>query len=152
MGSARRVILVGCGQRKLPHAAPARELYTGALFLSQRAYAEASGQPWAILSAQHGLLLPGQVVEPYDKRLSRSWKERHFWAEDVYPYLRPLLPPSALVEILAGADYADALRPVLVAHGLVVAEPLARMPLGPRRHKLAEMTAERQAAQEVSRG
>lgn len=154
MGSARRVILVGCGQRKLTNAAPARELYTGPLFRDQRAYAEASGQPWAILSARYGLVLPAAVIEPYDQRLPKAFAERHYWAEDVYPHVRPLLPPlCALVEILAGGGYVEALRPVLQAHGLAVREPLAGLALGPRRRRLAQMaTAERQAAQEVSRG
>ena len=63
--------LISCGARKLPHPAPARDLYTGSLFRAARAYAEASGIPWAILSARHGLVMPSTVIEPYDCRLSQ---------------------------------------------------------------------------------
>lgn len=46
------VVLVGCVKRKLSHPAPARDLYTSPLFAKGRAYAEASGAAWFVLSAQ----------------------------------------------------------------------------------------------------
>jgi hypothetical protein len=35
----------------------------------RRSYAESTGQPWAILSAEHGLVDPDQTLEPYDRYL-----------------------------------------------------------------------------------
>lgn len=64
-------LLIGCGGRKLDRPAAACELYTGPLFRAARAYAEASGIPWAVLSARHGLVMPSTVIEPYDCRLSQ---------------------------------------------------------------------------------
>lgn len=62
----KTVVLVGCGKSKRGRAAPAKELYTGPLFLKARAYAERIGNEWGILSAKHGLLMPDEKVEPYD--------------------------------------------------------------------------------------
>lgn len=62
------IALVGCGKSKLDHAAPARQLYTGSLFVAaSRWAAECDG--WFILSAKFGLLDPETVVEPYEVRL-----------------------------------------------------------------------------------
>ena len=54
-------VLVGCVKSKLDHPAPARDLYTSALFRKARAHAEATGGPWFVLSAEHGLHLPNIV-------------------------------------------------------------------------------------------
>ncbi len=43
---------------------PAKDLYVSALFDKERAYAERTGIPWFILSAQHGLVAPDEVLEP----------------------------------------------------------------------------------------
>lgn len=65
----KRVALVGCGKTKLRSAAPAKDLYTGPLFRMARAYAERTCDAWAILSAKHFLVMPDEVIEPYDLRL-----------------------------------------------------------------------------------
>ena len=62
-------ILVACCGPKLDHAAPARDLYTSDLFTKSRAYAERNGCGWAILSAKHGIVLPDEVIAPYDVTL-----------------------------------------------------------------------------------
>ena len=64
-----RVLIVGCGAAKLDRAAPARELYTGSLARAARRHAEASGLPWRILSSEYGLVLPDQVIGPYDRHM-----------------------------------------------------------------------------------
>lgn len=66
MNEAQTILLVGCGKSKLPHPAAARDLYTGNLFRSARGYAEASGRPWLILSALHGVVEPEHEIDPYD--------------------------------------------------------------------------------------
>jgi hypothetical protein len=56
------VVLVGCVKTKLPHAAPARDLYTSSLFRGRRRYAEQTQRPWFILSARWGLLAAEEVA------------------------------------------------------------------------------------------
>ncbi|WBB94101.1 DUF6884 domain-containing protein [Verrucosispora sp. WMMC514] len=71
--------VVPCGGAKLPHPAPARDLYVGSLFRhtlaaaeqSARLDGEAAGLPARvlILSALHGLVEPDTVLAPYDQRM-----------------------------------------------------------------------------------
>jgi hypothetical protein len=62
---------VACSGKKTETAAPARELYLGQLFKKSVAYIEAvdAGAPWFILSALHALVLPDEVIAPYECRL-----------------------------------------------------------------------------------
>ena len=58
-----RVILLGCVKLKLDHRVAAKVLYQSPLWLGRRAYAEASGHPWLILSALHELVDPEARLE-----------------------------------------------------------------------------------------
>ena len=81
--------LVGCAATKAETAAPARRLYISDLFRKASAYAEATYDLWRIMSAQHYLLHPDEVIEPYDKRVDRMPKwEREHWASMVESGLR----------------------------------------------------------------
>jgi hypothetical protein len=81
--------LVGCAATKAETAAPARRLYISDLFRKASAYAEATYDLWLIMSAQHYLLHPDEVIEPYDKRVDRMPKsEREHWASMVESGLR----------------------------------------------------------------
>lgn len=122
------VVLVGCVKSKVDHPAPARDLYTSALFRKERVYAEASGIPWFILSAEHGLVAPTQVIEPYE--LSLASAPRHYrvaWGdrvvEDLASHIGGL--EGKTVEVHAGAAYADAIRAGLATAGATMLEPLS---------------------------
>lgn len=71
----RRIALVGCTKGKLPARAPARDLYVGDLFAKARAYAQ-TFDAWYVLSARHGLVLPDEVIEPYDVTLGDKRRDR----------------------------------------------------------------------------
>jgi hypothetical protein len=121
----KRVLLVGCGSKKAAEARPARDLYTGTLFRARRLHAEASGLPWAILTARlPGLLALDQVIEPYDRRLDSLDRDhlaqwRHLVRMEVVDlfggersrdengYTRIALP---VLEVHAGRVYLEALR------------------------------------------
>lgn len=112
----RLIGLVGCAATKLPHAAPARELYTSQLFRKASAYAELTCERWFILSAKHGLISPDQVIEPYDAKLgtsSRTSPTVHEWADRVRGQLAAELvdTPRVVLVTLAGAQYQTVLRP-----------------------------------------
>lgn len=79
-GRPADVVLVGCVKTKLEHGAPAKDLYVSDYFAKMRGYVEASGMPWFILSAEHGLVAPDRWLEPYERYLPatsgeylRSW-------------------------------------------------------------------------------
>lgn len=81
----RTIALIGCAATKLGQPARARELYVSAIFRLALQYAEAVlGAEVFILSAQHGLVHPTQVLEPYDLCLADMdpW-EGAWWAHEV---------------------------------------------------------------------
>lgn len=123
----RRIYLVSCVSRKLPHPVCAKDLYVSPWFRAARRYVEATGDPWYILSAKHGLLHPETVIEPYDESLIGADKLRRLaWAHRV---LRAMPDTDARVVILAGRSYAQVLAPTLHAElplaGLGIGQQLA---------------------------
>ncbi len=109
-----RIALVACGKGKRDHPAPARDLYSGALFRKASAYCEATYDRWYILSAKHGLVDPETVVAPYDLSLSHLDRaERGAWAERVAEDLRRLDVLDAAFFLHAGEKYARPLEPLL---------------------------------------
>jgi len=131
------LVLIGCVKSKLDHPAQAKDLYTSALFRKERAYAEASGQPWFILSAQHGLVSPDEVIEPYDVYLKTTPESyRRHWGSLVLDQMRGACGPLSgkAIEIHASEAYVDALRSGLQEAGATVLEPLAGLRMGERQH------------------
>lgn len=133
-----KVILVGCGAKKLACAAPARDLYIGSLFTDARCYAESSGLPWGVISALHGFLLPDQVVEPYDYRLRPATGEWDQWAEWIRHKSRLAYGSYAHAILLMGADYADRIAVHLDRDGITTEQPLRGLGLGYRRRWLRQ--------------
>ena len=98
-----RVTLVSCVKTKRELAAAAKDLYISPLFKGMRRYAEQNADAWFILSAEHGVLRPDQVIAPYQRTLQTMPKrDRVAWAERVRRQLLELLPAGAVVVVLAG--------------------------------------------------
>src|SRR3954467_11439635 len=77
---APRVALVGCSASKLKKSAPARELYTSALFRAAYDYAERTCEAVLIVSAFYGVIAPQAVIRPYDRSLRQyNKREREDW-------------------------------------------------------------------------
>jgi hypothetical protein len=146
--SAWVVAIVGCGASKLDHAAPARELYTGALFRSAIRCAESGVfDEVFILSAKHGVLRPHQVVEPYDVALSsKSREDREWWAQEVAEQLDAAIADGthrdATLVFLAPKLYVDTVRPALKGPGPIytIDTPLKGMGIGMQRGWLKRHT------------
>ena len=103
-----KVGLIGCGKEKLKHAAPAQDLYTGQFFRLCKQWISKSGRvdEWAILSAKHGLVLPEQVIKPYDLHLdSLPYQKRVAWGQKVHQQLMERWGEKVIYMILAGATY-----------------------------------------------
>lgn len=127
------MIVIGCGKAKLDRRAPARELYTGSLFVAARRYAEAHGGPWAILSARHGLVLPDEELDPYDVILKLRGAELRSWALRAAGRCVELLAGSkGPVDVLAGHPYAWPFRNELHWMDVESTEPLEGLGLGLR--------------------
>jgi hypothetical protein len=127
---AAPVVLLGCVKLKQDGPRPARELYRSPLWQARRAYAEAAGRRWFIVSAQHGLVLPDETLAPYDLALADlPAGERRLWGERVALALEQRLGPldGRAFELHAGGMYARALEPALAQRGATVEVPLRRV-------------------------
>jgi hypothetical protein len=140
---AIRIALVSCVKTKRPSASPACDLYISPWFLGARRYAESHANVWYILSAQHGVLQVDQLVEPYERALTRMRKsERLAWAQIVQKQLLEILPANAEVILLAGLSYRKGIESFLRQRGFVVTVPLDGLRLGPQLRRLKELNGE----------
>jgi len=138
-----RIALVSCVKSKQSVPARASELYTSALFRALRRHAEVSADAWYILSAEHGLLRPDQVIAPYERTLNRmSKRDRLSWAERVQKQLSDVVPPRAEVLVLAGERYRTDLIPFLRERGHTVSVPLEGLSFGRQLQRLKVLAAE----------
>lgn len=145
VGTGERIGLVGCVKKKRSHAAPAADLYTSPLFLGRRRWIEATCDRWFILSALHGLVDPGTVLDPYDAALIDLGRaRRRSWADAVLRDLGQVVgrPREVTFEVHAGAAYTDhglidglgrwGSEVILPARGLRQGEQLALYKRGPQ--------------------
>lgn len=145
---AGEIVMVACVKTKLHQAAAAKNLFISALFRKERAYAESTGVPWYILSAENGLVTPDQWLDPYERYLPKqSPKYREAWGDKVLAVLDQLEGSieGKVVEIHAGAAYIDPIRSGLLSRGAIVSEPLRDLRFGERLRWYNSRTFERQS-------
>jgi hypothetical protein len=119
----QKIVLVACCGKKLPFAAPAKELYQSELFRKSRAYAEQNGDKWLILSALHGVIHPDATIEPYDVTLNdMSAQARREWSAKVAGQLSEYR--DAQMTVLAGQNYCGWMD------GFNVARPMEGLGIG----------------------
>lgn len=111
----KHVALIACSRAKLPHAAQAKDLYTGTRFRLACGWASRHDVDEVfILSARHGLLRMEEVLEPYDESLAnKSPLALRDWAWSVCRCLRESAAPITHITVLADGKYAEALRGLL---------------------------------------
>lgn len=129
-----RLILVGGVSGKKETALPAKDLYDSSLWEKRRTYAEATGNPWMIISSEYGVIHPDTVIEPYNADFAReSVAYRRAWSERVAAEIIDLCRVHEIdtVETHAGSDQ---LLNGLVAHlnaaGFTVSWPLRGRRIG----------------------
>jgi hypothetical protein len=97
--------------------------------------AEEEKPGWFVLSAEHGLVEPYEVIEPYDLTLKQLSKdEREEWAADVFEELMVYLVEGETVVIFAGKYYREYLEPWLEEAGFDVRVPLRGRGIGEQMH------------------
>ena len=117
--------LISCVKMKLTRRAPAKKLYASPWFRKVRAVVEATGRPWYVLSAKHGLVDPHAVIEPYEKTLNdMSKNERTDWSRKVMHALDPNLAGVDSIAIFAGEKYREFLESELRGRGMTVHVPM----------------------------
>lgn len=141
--TGRTIFLVACVKEKLPHAAPARELYRSTWFTKARSYVESQGDAWFILSAKHGVVEPDRRIDPYDcTLLAMPSAQRRVWADNVAEQLSAIVAPGDEVVFLAGARYRDKLISALEGRGVIVRVPMQGLGIGQQLHWLGRKAAE----------
>jgi hypothetical protein len=113
----KRTYLVACSAKKLPYAAPARDLYQGQAFKMARQIVELDDADWFILSAAHGVVSPSAQLHPYDVTLrGMGFRDYGHWQSIVGEQLAQLIASNRFIDrtvtVLAGQLYAE---PVLNA-------------------------------------
>jgi hypothetical protein len=82
-------------------------LYQGNLFkLSVKWIEERNFDGWGILSAKHGLVMPDDILDPYEQRLGDDDNEA--WGDSVYRSLMTRWGSSCIYTVLAGSQYGVA--------------------------------------------
>lgn len=133
--SGSDIVLISCVKAKRDHGAPAKDLYMSDYFFKMRAYAEATGRPWFILSAEHGLARPDDWLEPYERYLPDTPRDyRRAWAQKVTAQLARTVGPlgGLAIEIHAGAAYVEALDEPLHSLGAQLIDELHGLSIGRR--------------------
>lgn len=129
--------LISCSKAKLPHPAPARELYSpSALFRGALRSLEGRAQVTYVLSAKHGLIPLDGEVAPYDQTLKdASPAERQAWAQNVLRALQERHGQSLsgiTFEIHAGTAYRSPLEGLLKLAGATCTCPVDGQTMGQR--------------------
>lgn len=153
-GISPAVLLVTCVKSKRSTPSAAKDLYTSQLFLKQRAYAEAAGLPWFILSAEHGLVAPDEWLAPYERYLPDTPSSyREAWGRWVVARLELLhgTLAGATVEVHASDAYISAVEAPLRAASATIHVPLAGLALGERLQWYAAELASDAGSLSVSR-
>ena len=81
----KKIVLISCVSKKLPHPARAEEMYVSPLFKFNLKYArQLKPDAIYILSAAHGVLELDTRIDPYNKTLNNMpAAERKAWAAKV---------------------------------------------------------------------
>jgi hypothetical protein len=126
--------LVSCTKSKQSHSCRAEEMYLpSALFTKAYGYARKHYDKVAILSAKYGLLLPEELIEPYELALkTMGRREKKQWAEKTFKQLNEKLniKKNDTVFFHAGNDYREHLIPLLMGAEIKICIPLEGLSFG----------------------
>lgn len=138
----KNIYLVSCVKPKRGYPSPAKDLYLSDWFKKASRYASQNADEWFILSAKYFLVLPDQVIEPYDLTLkSMDTKEKIDWANHVYQMIKPLISSEDKIFFLAGQDYRNYLIPLLQHDGFAVNIPMEGLRIGEQKSWLKSKLA-----------
>ncbi|WFU52358.1 hypothetical protein QA639_21870 [Bradyrhizobium pachyrhizi] len=101
-----RVAFLSCVKTKSATPELAEHLYISPWFRMAREYARRNSERWFILSAQHGLVEPGRLIEPYERTLNGARiDDRIDWSERVIEQIRERDLKGELAVVMAGENY-----------------------------------------------
>jgi hypothetical protein len=126
-----RVTFVSCVKTKSTTPELAEHLYVSPWFRMAREWARRNSERWFILSAEHGLLSPSTLVEPYETTLNRMGiKDRRRWASRVERQMEELSIRGDRAFVLAGERYREFLLTQLHSRFENVKVPMQGLQMG----------------------
>jgi hypothetical protein len=126
-----RVAFVSCVKTKSTTPELAEHLYISPWFRMAREWARRNSERWFILSAEHGLLSPSTLVDPYETTLNRMGiKDRRGWASRVEGQMEELGLRGDHAFVLAGERYREFLLTQLRTRFQNVKVPMQGLQMG----------------------
>ncbi|HEX7063571.1 MAG TPA: hypothetical protein VF199_00755 [Bacillales bacterium] len=124
--------LLATARKKQSHPAPVTEFYTSPLFRKSVKYALLTYRRFYFYNAKDGLLLPEQIMEPYDVSIKTfTIEEKKHWAATVVDELKRYESPEEVTVYLHGGYvYRKFLQPELKRYGFNYEVPLKGMGIG----------------------
>ncbi|MGB3204209.1 MAG: DUF6884 domain-containing protein [Crinalium sp.] len=138
----RTVALIACVSKKSTKSAIASELYISQWFKAAKRYVEKLGVEYLLLSARHGVVLPKEMLEPYEQSPYKlTIQERREWGIRVVEKLKYLAPENTEFIILGGKHYREFVIPPLLEAGYHVKLPLLGLGIGKQLQWLKQRVA-----------
>lgn len=125
------IAVISCTKLKQEYDCEAKEMYMpSSLFSKAREYVkDGEYDAWFILSAKYGLLLPTEIISPYDQTLNNmKANEIKEWSQNVYSELIKYKP--TYIDFYAGEKYRKYLIPLLESNGVICNIPLKGLGIG----------------------
>jgi cytoplasmic iron level regulating protein YaaA (DUF328/UPF0246 family) len=126
--------LISCSKAKQDYRCKASEMYSASdLFNKAYAYAKKNYSAVAILSARYGLLLPDEIIEPYNETLNKkNAQEVKFWSDRVFEQMKSKidLQEIEVAYFHAGKKYREHLIPKLENAGIKCEAPIKNLRIG----------------------
>lgn len=124
--------LLATARKKHAHPAPVIDFYTSPLFRKSVQYASATYERFYFYNAKDGLLLPEQIMEPYDVSIKTfSIEKKRKWAAEVVDELKSHESPDEVTVYLHGGYiYRKFLQPELKNYGFQYKVPLEGLGIG----------------------
>lgn len=127
-----KVAVINCGSEKV-HArnVPAKDLYTGSLFVASRLFCESNYEQYCILSAKYHCLLPEDNIEYYDLYLGDlSKQEKAKWDRITAQQLIDKFPEGTEFDFYTSKMYIKGVLSILDKNGVKYATYLNDLGLG----------------------
>lgn len=128
----KKIGLLATARKKHSYSAAVTEFYASPLFKKSVRYAMQSYHRIYFYNAKDGLLLPWQIMEPYDVSIKTfSISEKREWAHSVLKKLNAReLPEQVIIYLHGGLVYRKFLEPELNLFGYSFKTPLKGLGIG----------------------
>ena len=109
-----KVAVINCGSAKQNKPCKAKDLYIGSLFVASRQFCESNYDNWCILSAKYHVVMPNEIIAPYDMFLTNfSKKEKQEWSKITAEQLLSKFPKDAKFDFYVSQSYIQDTLPYL---------------------------------------